>query len=99
MTEIFCSLIAAFSAVMVAVFTNRIKKENEKVERRSERRKKETMLSLQMMSATMHLSIVCANAVTGGHNNGNVEAAKEEALKAEQAYKEFERELLSEEIA
>ena len=61
----------------------------EKMTARSERRAEESRLSMQMMSATLQLSVVTANALTGGHNNGNVQAAKEAAEKAEREYQEF----------
>lgn len=56
---------------------------------RQEQREEESRLSMKMMSATMQLSIVLANAVTGGHNNGNVEVAKQEAAEAVAAYNSF----------
>lgn len=44
---------------------------------------------MQMMYATLQLSIVTANALTGGHNNGNVEQAKLAAQTAEADYQKF----------
>ena len=48
-------------------------------EKHAELRRKESLLSLEMMDATLQLSIVTSNALTGGHNNGNVERAREAA--------------------
>lgn len=61
-----------------------------------ERRAEESKLSMQMMDATMQLSIVSANALSGGHNNGNVEAAKEAAERAQEEYQNFLRKVASE---
>ena len=61
-----------------------------------ERRAEESRLSMQMMDATMQLSIVSANALSGGHNNGNVEVAKAAAEKAQEEYQNFLRKVASE---
>ena len=42
-----------------------------------------------MIDATMQLSLVASNALTNGHNNGNVEQARIAAQKAQERYKEF----------
>ena len=55
-------------------------------------REKESRLSMSMMDATLQLSIVTANALTGGKNNGNVEEAKKAAEKAKADYDAFIRE-------
>lgn len=55
-------------------------------------REKESRLSMAMMDATLQLSIVSANALTNGHNNGNVEEAKRAAEKAKADYDAFIRE-------
>ena len=52
-------------------------------------RREEALLSLQMIDATMQLSLVASNALTNGHNNGNVEQARIAAQKAQERYKEF----------
>ena len=79
-------------AVIEAIAANgrkQTKKQIEKAEKRSERRMKENQLSMQMMSATLQLSVVTANALTGGHNNGNVEKARQAAQNAQERYEEF----------
>lgn len=65
------------------------KKLAEELERKSDFRAEESRCSMQMMHATLQLSIVTANALTGGHNNGNVEQAKFAAQKAEEDYQKF----------
>ena len=65
------------------------KKENEELIKRSDIRKEESRLSMQMMSASLQLSVVTANALTGGHNNGNVEEARKSAQEAQKQYNEF----------
>ena len=64
---------------------------------RAERRKKESLLSLKMLNATLELSIVCANALAGGHNNGNVEEARIAAKNARDEYEKFVIEMAAEE--
>ena len=58
-------------------------------EKREGIRREEALLSLQMIDATMQLSLVASNALTNGHNNGNVEQARIAAQKAQERYKEF----------
>jgi len=70
----------------------REQREREQIEianRRAEQRRKESHLQMQMIYATLQLSIVTANALTNGHNNGNVERAREAAKKAEEDYNHF----------
>lgn len=89
-------IISALAVVIVAMIEARAAKdrkillkaqEEEKI--RAEQREKESRLAMQMMDATMQLSVVSANALAGGHNNGNVEAAKHAAEEASRAYKAF----------
>jgi hypothetical protein len=75
----------------------RIKKYEDERDKREEARAKlrrrETMLLLQMVDATAQLSDVSANALTNGHNNGNVERARDAFEKATQEYENFKREV------
>ena len=75
------------------------KEEREKQEARAERRAEETQLSMQLLSANLQLSIVTANALTGGHNNGNVERAREAAEQSETAYNAFLQKIAAKEVA
>ena len=52
-----------------------------------------------MMDATLQLSIVTSNALTGGHNNGNVERAREAAKTVGAKYADFMREVTAGEIS
>lgn len=88
--------ISALSVIIVAIIewrasTDRklMKEAQKEAELRAEQREKESRLSMQMMDATLQLSVVTANALTGGHNNGNVEAARRAAEDASRAYKDF----------
>ena len=81
-------VVAAIEAV--AAVERRAEKEHRaKSESAAELRAEESRLQLQMIEATLQLSIVEANALTGGHNNGNVERARNAAEQAETAYNEF----------
>lgn len=89
-------IIPAVATVVVAVVEaiaarerKAAKADKEKSEAREARRAEESRLSMQMTSATLQLAIVTANALTGGHNNGNVEKAREAAAKAEAEYQAF----------
>ena len=65
------------------------KLERDEAAKRGKARMEESRLSMKMMSATLQLSVVTANALTGGHNNGNVERAKAAAEDAEHEYQAF----------
>ena len=103
--DIICAAIAGICSIVVAVVGYRVKKSHEetvaraeKEEHRAQLRQRESMLSLKMMDATLQLSVVTSNALTGGHNNGNVERARDAAQKAAQEYEDFMRELTVHEI-
>lgn len=91
MTEIICASIAGLCTIICAIIGGVSAKYRKKSERRAELRQRESLLSLRMMDATLQLSVVSANALTGGHNNGNVEAAREAAQKVAEEYQEFMR--------
>ena len=50
-------------------------------------------------SVTLQLCVVTANALTGGHNNGNVERARQAAQEAEDAYNQFIQRLAANQVA
>ncbi len=91
MTEIICTAITALASVIVTMAGISIKRTSKEQERHSELRAEENLLSLHMMDATLQLSVVTSNALTGGHNNGNVERARVAAQKAASDYEEFMR--------
>lgn len=104
MIQILCAIISGATAVAVAIigiFAARESKKNKEIAKwydvRAERRKKESLLSLKMLNATLELSIVCANALAGGHNNGNVEEARIAAKQARDEYEKFVIEMAAEE--
>lgn len=97
-TQIICTVINGIFAIIVCIVGARIAKTNKESKVSEDRRKKSQILTLEMMDATLKLSVVCANALTGGKNNGNVEVAKKKALDVETKYVNFEHEVLSEEL-
>ena len=99
-------IIPAAAAVIVAIIEaiaahdrKQAKLSKNQEAEREQRRAKESLLSMRMMSATLQLSVVTANALTGGHNNGNVEAARIAAENAQAEYEEFLRTIASQEVA
>lgn len=99
MTEIICAVITAISAIAVALVGSNIRKSNARMEERAKLRQRESMLSLKMMDATLQLSVVTSNALTGGHNNGNVARARDAAEKAAAEFEQFMREVTAHEIS
>lgn len=83
------TIIVAIIELIAAKDRKRTKKFTEDLEKRAALREEESRLSMQMMYATLQLSIVTSNALTGGHNNGNVEQARTNAQKAEADYQQF----------
>ena len=83
------TVIVAIIELIASKDRKRTKKLTEDLEKRAALREEESRLSMQMNYATLQLSIVTANALTGGHNNGNVEQAKMNAQKAEADYQHF----------
>ena len=93
MIPIITGIISAISAIIVAYIGAHTKKMDAKAENREKRREKESLLSMKLMDATLQLSIVSANALTNGTNNGNVEEARDAAKKAREDYEAFLREV------
>lgn len=99
MTQIIVSIITSISAIIVAVIgaiNIRSRKKDEKLERL---RATETRLAMDMQAACIELSDVIAIAVSGGHINGNVEAARKKAHDAKMAYYSFINSVAAETIA
>lgn len=99
MTEIICAVVAAAATIICAFIASSSKKASDKAEARGELRRKESLLSLRMIDACMQLAIVSANALTNGHNNGNVERARAAAQEAAEEYKKFMEEVTSHEVS
>lgn len=98
MVDVICAIIAAVATIVVAVVGVRVKRSNDRAESHAKLRQKESLLSLRMMDATLQLSVVTSNALTGGHNNGNVERARNAAQKVADDYEEFMRETTAHEV-
>lgn len=91
-------IIPGICTIICAWIGAKSEKRRKKDERRAQLRQNESRLSLRMMDATLQLSVVSANALTGGHNNGNVEAAREAAQKVAEEYQEFMRGVMAFEV-
>ena len=98
MTEAICAAISGLCAVLAAWMGKRMSDSTRRSERRSELRRRESLLSLEMMDATLKLSVVTANALTGGHNNGNVAIARDSAGAVSEKYEQFMRETTAYEV-
>ena len=85
------ALISAAALIIVAIIETGNKRDRKRTEIRAARRERESRLSMDMMSASLDLAYVTSLAVTGGHTNGNVEAAQTKAKSAQEAYETFLR--------
>jgi len=70
-----------------------------KVERRAELRKKESLLAIRLMSASVNLTIATALAVQRKKTNGFMTAALSEARSVQDEYKRFREESHAEALA
>ena len=93
------TVIVAIIEAIAAVDRKKTKKSRAEAEKREALRTEEARLSMKMMSATLQLSVVTANALTGGHNNGNVEAARLAAETAQAEYEAFLQKVTAQEVA
>lgn len=89
--SVVCALISAAAMVIVAVIETGNRRRHNREEDRATRRETESKLSMELMSASVELAYVTSLAVTGGHTNGNVEAAQSKARAAQKAYEDFIR--------
>lgn len=87
--EIASAVIAAAALVIVAIIETGNRRRAKTEEVRRVRREREMRLSMELMSASVDLAFVTSLAVTGGHTNGNVEAAQKKAQAAQDAYEKF----------
>lgn len=104
--EILAIVFPVIGTIIVAIIEKNAAKEREvykakieKDEARAVVREKESRLSMKMSDAILQLSIVTANAVTGGHNNGNIEKAKEAVQVAQNEYALFLQEIAAHEVS
>ena len=96
---IICSLIAAASAITVAVIEKRAARDRKSTEKRAERRARESRLSMDMMYAACGLAMDTAKAMKEGHTNGTLEGDMENAIKARSAYEDFIRDEAAQAVA
>lgn len=89
MESIVSAIITGIVGIVCVIIEANSKKDRARAEERAKIRAEESKLSMQMMDATLQLSIVTANAFTGGHNNGNVAQAKAAAEEARKEYVRF----------
>ena len=88
-TEVIAAIITASSAIVVAIISGLNIHSRKRSEKMEQIRAKEFRLGMEMQAAGIELSDVIAIAVTGGHTNGNVEAARQKASKAKHEYYAF----------
>lgn len=93
------TVLVAIIELIAAKDRKQSKKDNERLKRHEQQRAKETKLQMEMNSATLQLCVVTSNALTGGHNNGNVERARQAAKDAEEAYNAYIQELAANQVA
>lgn len=92
-------IISALSLIIVALINKNQKAEQSKAEERAKAREQESRLSMDLMEATSELADVIAIAVSGGHVNGNVESAREQAKIARENYHNFVHDLAAKNVA
>lgn len=93
------TVLVAIIELIAAKDRKQSKKDQERLKRHEQQRAKETKLQMEMNSATLQLCVVTSNALTGGHNNGNVERARQAARDAEEAYNAYIQELAANQVA
>jgi len=99
-------VIPAVSAVVVALVGTfstiefgRRKKQAERFENRANIRMEESRLSMEMMSATIALSLAAAAAVEGRKVNGEMKRARAKAILAQETYSRFLEKITSRQVA
>lgn len=88
---IICAAIAAAASIVVAVVERRAARERKSVEKRAERRARESRLSMDLMYASIGLAMDTARALRDGHTNGTLEPDLDKAQAARAAYDAFLR--------
>lgn len=97
--SIVCALIAAASAITVAVLEKRAARERLSTEKRAARRARESRLSMDLMYASIGLAMDTARALRDGHTNGTLEPDLQKAQAARAAYDCFLRDEAAEAVA
>ena len=106
METIIAAVIAAASAVTIAIIEKRAADDRKKaeedrnrVEERAKIRERESRLSMEMMNATCALSLVAAKKLTGQHTNGDVEEAMTKARAAQAKYDDFIKDTVAHQVS
>ena len=104
--KIFSVVFPAICTIIVAIIGKNTtkaqaeqKEKDEKAEEQAKLRERENRLTMKMIYATLQLSLVEANALTGGHNNGNVERARAAAEAAQIEYHTFLQDIAAHEVS
>ena len=92
-------VVVALIEAQAAKDRKKTKEETKRHKQHEDERAQELRLSMRLIHATLQLGVVSANALTGGHNNGNVERARLAAEKAEEEYDNFLKELGTNQVA
>ena len=94
------AVIGGIFALMQAQTTARISADREaneaeraRIDKRAEQRKKESLLTMQLISADTKLTLGLAMAVKRGHANGEIEEGLEAVKAAQEEYQKFNDEL------
>ena len=109
MTEIICTTITALAGIIVALLgihikrsgakaDERIKRNEEKSDEEARFRKKESLLSLKMMYATLKLSAENSIGILSGNNFENIQDALDKANSVSDEYQEFLQEVTAHEV-
>lgn len=94
--EFISSIVGTLALVLVAIIEHKGNKRQKQTDNwqkdlnaRSELRRQESLLNMQLTAANSELCEVICIAVTGGHTNGNVEAARKKVKEAREKYERF----------
>lgn len=98
-TSVIVSIITAISAIIVSVIGAINIRSRKQAEHMASLRSQEFRLGMDMQAASIELSDVIAIAVTGGHTNGNVEAARQKAQEAKSKYYAFIKTIAADTLA
>ncbi len=89
-------IISGIFALLVVWIEARTARDRRQAEKRAVIRARESKLAMQMQDANLSLALATELAVERGETNGEMKAAKEKAVAAQEAYDEFIRELAAE---
>lgn len=103
---IICTIVTGISTVVVAVvgaiaahIGKSAKDRESREEQRENVRREESLLHMEMQDANTQLTIAIANALLGGHNNGNVEKAYKAVEATSNKYKDFTNRIVARHVA